>query len=137
MTTAPSTTPKPRRRWYQHSLRTLMVLMLVLGSGFGWLGMELKRAREQRKEVEAIEEMGGQVADEPAPSGILRTAVAWLSQLLGEDLSSFRKRLSKMELKEVEELPPRFWRLRPPEGGRYVLAVSEGQFLSKHRESQH
>jgi hypothetical protein len=43
-------------------------------------------------------------------------------------LSSFRKSLPKMGLKQVEELPPRFWRLRSPEGGRYVFAVSQGQF---------
>jgi len=44
------------------------------------------------------------------------------------NVSSFRKSLPKMGLKQVEELPPRFWRLRSPEGGRYVFAVSQGQF---------
>ena len=32
-----SVSQKPRRRWPQFSLRTLMVLMLVFGCGFGWL----------------------------------------------------------------------------------------------------
>jgi hypothetical protein len=34
MTTGP-TSPKPRRRWFQYSLRTLLVLMLAFGCGFG------------------------------------------------------------------------------------------------------
>ncbi len=33
MTTTAPETPKPRRRWLQFSLRTLMLLMLVLGVG--------------------------------------------------------------------------------------------------------
>ena len=36
MTTAPTTTPKPKRRWLQFSLRTLMVVMVVFGTGLGW-----------------------------------------------------------------------------------------------------
>ena len=43
MTTAPTTTPKPRRRWLQFSLRTVMVLVLVLGAGFGWLSHQVDR----------------------------------------------------------------------------------------------
>jgi hypothetical protein len=49
--------------------------------------------------------------------------------------SSFRKSLPKMGLKQVEELPPRFWRLRPPEGGRYVFAVSQGHFHATRAEA--
>jgi hypothetical protein len=40
-------------------------------------------------------------------------------------VSSLRKDLPKMELKGVEQIPPRFWRLSPPEGGRYVPSVSQ------------
>ena len=45
MTTEPTTTPKPKRRWFQFSLRTLLVLMLVFGCGFGRLGMKVKQTR--------------------------------------------------------------------------------------------
>ena len=34
-----------RRRWLQFSLRTLLVLMLVFGAGFGWLAHEIQHAR--------------------------------------------------------------------------------------------
>ena len=42
MTDTP-TTPKPRRRCLQFSLRTLLVLMLVFGAGSGWLAREVSR----------------------------------------------------------------------------------------------
>jgi hypothetical protein len=48
MITAPTTAPKPRRRWLQYSLRGLMVLVLAIGCGLGWLGMKVKQAGEQR-----------------------------------------------------------------------------------------
>jgi hypothetical protein len=56
VTNTPTTIPKPLRRWFQYSLRTLLVLMLVFGCGFGWLGMKVKQAREQREAVETTEE---------------------------------------------------------------------------------
>ena len=85
--TDPTTTPKPRRRWLQFSLRTLLVLVLVIGCGFGWLGMKLRKAREQREAVKAIEKLGGWVSYEDASSSKIRTAVVWVGKLLGEDLS--------------------------------------------------
>lgn len=83
MTTAPTTTPKPRRRWFQFSLRTMLVLMLAFGCGFGWLGMKVKQAREQREAVKAIEKLGGRVG---SSGDMIRTPVAWVGTLLGEDL---------------------------------------------------
>jgi hypothetical protein len=58
-TTSAPPAPKPRRRWLQFSLRTLLVLMLVLGCGLGWLAYKIKAAREQRAAVDAIHKMGG------------------------------------------------------------------------------
>jgi hypothetical protein len=45
VTATTPTTPKPRRRWLQFSLRTLMVLMLVFGAGFGWFARKVQHAR--------------------------------------------------------------------------------------------
>ena len=87
MTSEP-TKPKPRR-WLQFSLRTFFVLVTVFCV---WLGWTVHRANEQRKAVEWVREMGGDVAygyqrDEagipivdakpPGPK--------WLRQLLGVD----------------------------------------------------
>ena len=58
MTTNHTTPSKPRRRWFQFSLRTLMVLVTVLCV---WLGLVSERARKQREAVAAIEALGGWV----------------------------------------------------------------------------
>ncbi len=47
-------------RW-QFSLRTLLVAVAVLGIGFGWLGMKLNTARQQRRAAVEIEKLGGSV----------------------------------------------------------------------------
>jgi len=71
MTTTSATTPaKPRRRWLQFSLRTLMVLMLVCGCVLGWLAREVQRVRAQREAVKAIRELGAVVGGEP-PGGLV------------------------------------------------------------------
>jgi hypothetical protein len=46
------------RRGLRLSVRTLMVLVLVLGGGFGWI---VHRAKLQRDAVVAIEQAGGHV----------------------------------------------------------------------------
>jgi hypothetical protein len=39
-----STTPKPKRRWLQFNLRTLLVLTLVVGLGLGWMASQRRKA---------------------------------------------------------------------------------------------
>ena len=62
--------PKPKRRWYQFSLLTLLVVMVVSCFGFAWIGWRMQRAQDNRarmatseKEIErvatAIEELRG------------------------------------------------------------------------------
>ena len=53
--------PKPKRRWYQYSLRTLMLFMLVMSVGFAWLGWKAQRLRNEQEAVAKIERMGGSV----------------------------------------------------------------------------
>ena len=86
------TKPKPRRRCLQYSLRTFFVLVTVLCVCFGWLGLKVHRANEQRKAVAWVRKMRGKVlydykfhegayledgAEPPGPK--------WLVQLLGAE----------------------------------------------------
>jgi len=84
--------PKPKRRWYQFSLRILLVFMLVCGAGLGWLAMKMQRAKRQRENVKAIRMTGGMVLydyefDDTGRfiPGAQPTAPVWLRKTLGND----------------------------------------------------
>ena len=47
--------PKSSRRWLRLSVRGLIVLVLILGGGLGWV---IRAARIQRDAVEDIERQG-------------------------------------------------------------------------------
>lgn len=47
---------KPKRRWFQYSLRTLFLLVTIFAI---WLGFTVHRVNRQRDAVAAIREMGG------------------------------------------------------------------------------
>jgi Leucine Rich repeat len=72
----------PQRRWYQFSLRTLLVVITVLcvGPG-GYVAYEQQKARQQKGAAEAIQKVGGDYhRDETIP---LRSA--GMRFLLGDD----------------------------------------------------
>ena len=48
----------PKRRWYQFSLRTLLVLMLVAGCGLGWFAHHLRLARNRQAAIEECSNAG-------------------------------------------------------------------------------
>ncbi len=54
MTTTPPPTPKPRRRWLQFSLRTVLVLVLLISVPLGWLGMKVKQGREDLGPIRSV-----------------------------------------------------------------------------------
>ena len=82
--------PKSWRHRFRVSVRTMMILVLALGAGLGWI---VHRAREQRLAVRAILARGGMVEydyqydavrDRRLPTG-RPWEPAWLQQLLGDD----------------------------------------------------
>ncbi|MHC4406471.1 MAG: leucine-rich repeat domain-containing protein [Planctomycetota bacterium] len=85
-------TQKRRRRRFQFTIRSLLVLMTVFAL---WLGFEVSRARRQQKAVETILKLGGRVTydwevagDSYGRSGrakpIERPGPAWLRSWLGD-----------------------------------------------------
>jgi hypothetical protein len=84
--------PKRKRRWFQFSLRTLLIVVTLLALPLCWLGLKVDEARQQQTAVVAIRKLGGFVAydyqfdsqghDLP---GATLPGPAWLHSLLGDD----------------------------------------------------
>ncbi|MCE9548502.1 MAG: hypothetical protein K8T25_23755 [Planctomycetia bacterium] len=54
--------PKPKRRWFQFSLRTLFLVTTLDAILFALLGWWSYKARQQREAVAALEKVGGTVS---------------------------------------------------------------------------
>jgi hypothetical protein len=87
-----NTSPKPRLRWYQYSLRSLLVLMVLVASLGSWFAVKRQQLEKQRAAVKAIGEMGGEVEYDYQLDGSGRLNLdaeppgpAWLRNLLGDD----------------------------------------------------
>jgi hypothetical protein len=87
--------PARKRRWLRFSLRTLLVVVVLLSVPLGWFALKMREAERQRRAVEAITEAGGWVRYDWALDESGRDsgrqgppAPAWLLKLVGEDLFS-------------------------------------------------
>jgi hypothetical protein len=77
-------------RWrFQFSLRSLLVLTVAVAIPFSWLGVEMKKAREQREAVEWVRKMGGTVFYNPCrdPGTVIPVSPVphWLWDFFGDD----------------------------------------------------
>ena len=88
-----TTDPTPKRRWYRFSLRTLLIVLVLLSLLLGWFALKIRQAQRQRQVVEAIQKAGGwvrydfEVDESGAPIGGEKwPGLAWLRKLFGEDL---------------------------------------------------
>lgn len=108
---------RPERRWYQFSLRALLLVMLVVCFGLAPVAYEQQKAIRQQAAVAAIQKLGGRVEYDPS----LPSRSAWQRILLGDDsygnatgLDLSQTRVTDAELAHIRELPRLRW-----------LAVSE------------
>ena len=80
--------PHPWRRFLRFSVRGLIVLVLVIGAGLGWI---VREAHIQRDAVAAIKKAGGSVkydwewSEWEVDSGRETRAPRWLVDLIGVD----------------------------------------------------
>ncbi len=58
MTEPTPSPPTQRRRWFQFSLRSLLLMMLVVGCGLGWLTMRRSQSKQAWKRIADAEELG-------------------------------------------------------------------------------
>jgi Leucine Rich repeat len=77
------TKPKSRRRWYQYSLGTMLIVVTVIGYSMSSLVDNVREGRQQQAALAPILKLGGRVY-----YGRTTPAPVWLQELLGRD--SFR-----------------------------------------------
>ena len=94
METTPPRTDKPgrNRRWFQFSLRTLLIFVTLFCFVAGWFGLCLHRAAQQRQTVAELNAAGCQVrfdwfvkADGTNDDDAKPPGAEWLRNLLGSD----------------------------------------------------
>jgi len=76
------------RRRFQFTIRTLLVLTVAVALPFSWLGVEMKRAKEQRDLVDGIRKVRGSVTYDwefGKPLKAQQPELRWLRTMLGED----------------------------------------------------
>jgi hypothetical protein len=69
-------TPKPKRRWFQFSLRTLMLFVTVWAMPCCWVSVRMREASRERETAEAMWKLGARVGRQGRPR--------WLWSLLGD-----------------------------------------------------
>ncbi len=74
--------PKRKRRWFQYSLRTLLVLVTVCAALCSWIAVKMQQAKRQREAAAAIEALGGIVHWDR------QSRLEWLGRLLGDGVFS-------------------------------------------------
>ncbi len=73
------TTSSPKLRWFQYSLRTLLVVVTLCALLCSWLAVAMRQARRERQAAAAFEELGGQASWYEPPDG-----TRWLRSRLGD-----------------------------------------------------
>lgn len=121
MSNSESATLKPRRRWFQYSLRSFFVVVAAVAV---WLGIIAHRAREQQEAVRAIEALGGRVRydwqfeqDDPFGEDVQeRGGPRWLRRAVGDDYFQSVESVSlvagSLGESQIMELVPSLQRLR-------------------------
>lgn len=80
--------PKRKRRWFQFSLRSLLIFTIVVAIACGWLGKRIERARQQMQSVSSIHSLNGEAKYEFELAGNAPTgAKSWLSSVFGIDFA--------------------------------------------------
>jgi Leucine-rich repeat (LRR) protein len=87
------------RRWYQFSLRSLLVFTLIFAIVVGWLGKKIVQKRREQQAIEAIARAGGQVwydherPNFPTRQDRMPSGPRWVRSFLGDNFLSAVKQV--------------------------------------------
>lgn len=70
-----SESPKSRRRWFQFSIRTLLLIMVLASIGMSWIAVQMQKARRQKEAVKALEMGGARVEYEDPLHPVFRRVI--------------------------------------------------------------
>ncbi|MFO0884901.1 MAG: hypothetical protein U0894_12065 [Pirellulales bacterium] len=84
------TKPTQQRQWFQFSLRTLLLMMLVFGCGLGWFMAKRRQAQQAWKRIEEAEKLDIDLiaVDDNRAMGGIHHEGTWLEEWLGIALPS-------------------------------------------------
>ena len=84
--------PKPKRRWFQLRLRTLLVLVTLASATIGWVVVELEQRRGEVPAIAWVEKMGGEVTFGSVEKDGFPSETSWWKKtkdtLFGENVTS-------------------------------------------------
>lgn len=107
--------PKPRGRWLKYSMRTLMVLVLLISIPLSWVGRDVVRSMRESAVERAIHEAGGEAIYDywqPDEYGMVGQRVEptgdwWVRKLLGDNIYSYVTCVDLRGVENPEVLIPR------------------------------
>jgi hypothetical protein len=76
--------PKRKRRWFQFSLRTLMIVVMLLALPCAYVGWQAKIVRERRALLDSIKAAGGSDLTVVLYNSASPPPPPWLRRLLGD-----------------------------------------------------
>jgi hypothetical protein len=101
--------PILRRRWYQFSLRTVLIFTVVVAVACALVGRRIERKRRERGTIEAITGAGGTVVFDYqlANRNVVPLGPAWLRSLFGEQFFSevVEIKSARADLRHLDEMP--------------------------------
>ncbi|MCY2995297.1 MAG: hypothetical protein NTY19_46660 [Planctomycetota bacterium] len=100
----PTVTAKRKRRWFQYSLRTLLLLMLLFGVGLGWFAREVRQSRAYRQAVMAAD-IARMEAEKQRMAAEQQGMVAAVAQMEAERAA--RKTVAEKAELEIQQLSGR------------------------------
>ena len=92
--------PKRKRRWFQFSLRTLMIVVTLLAVPFGYVGWQAKIVRERRAELNRA--IDGRQLVICGNGEVL--VIPWIRRTLGDQRVGAIKVLTGTDAAELERL---------------------------------
>ncbi len=114
--------PKRKRRWYQFSLRTLMIVVTLLAGACAYLGSQAKIVRDRRAMRYEINRTGdGAYVQEPLDPDT-PCKVPWIRSLLGDEAAE----IIALPMKASKEFRDHV-RATFPEACLFAMELDEGE----------